>query len=346
MSDQPSWQKPVFIDPKQTSQTSQFQEPPMEPHVFAPDSVTATDDSELVLTETPPPKKKRRLWSRIFGAAITAVLTGAVVSEVYRFISWGYELNPILGGICTAVTGITIISGTVWLYGSFKGLRQLKEAERLQQEAITLQSQKTHGNAAPFLKKLDKLYDNTDLNQPFKDAIRQVDSAYNDSEIIRYISDHALREQDAAARKCVQRNSVQSGLMVALSPYATFDMYLVGWRNIKMLRELAEIYGIAPGAATQWQLLKRVLHNIAFAGLSEITIHAGSHLLGASITTTLSARAGQGVGASLFTARSGFQAIKLCRPLPLTKDAQKELNKISESIIADVARQSSESSQK
>jgi putative membrane protein len=113
-------------------------------------------------------------------------------------------------------------------------------------------------------------------------------------------------------------------------------MWLVGWRNLKMLREIADIYGISPGTATQWKLLRKVLHNIAFAGLSEISIHAGSHLLSSSLTASLSARAGQGVGAGLFTARSGLQAIKLCRPLPVDEDNQRQLTSVTQSILGAI----------
>jgi putative membrane protein len=336
-----SWKKPITLDPDLVKDTRPFDEHHQEAHTFKVEDVQEVDDHPVTVSDQPvfEQKKKRRFWTKAFAATTGLLLTGVVVNEVYRFIQWGFELNPIVGVACSGITGLAFLSGAIWLHGNFKGLRQLRKAEALHSRARLLQGQKTHGEALPLLKELDHLYEDTEINQTFKQAIRQVDTAYNDGEIIRYVSDHALKEQDQAARACVRRHSVQAGLMVALSPYATFDMYLVGWRNLKMLRELAEIYGIAPGAVTQWQLLKQVLHNIAFAGLSEVTIHAGSHLLGASITQTLSARAGQGIGASLFTARSGRQAIRLCRPLPLTRKAQSELERLNEEIISDVANE-------
>ena len=308
MSDKPHWKEPTVINPADLKEKT----PPEDsaPHAqefpLTSVSVTQEQDESIQTDRLTRPIKKPSRWKKLFRSSIVALLSVGVISEIYRLVSWGFDTHPVLGTAFIAISGIATISGLFWTWQGFKGLRQLKQTEALHTEADALRHQKTHGQAAALLKKLDSYYENTPVNKPFKEALQQVDSAYNDGEIIHYISKHALKDQDEAARRCVHRYSVQSGIMVALSPYATFDMWLVGWRNLKMLREITEIYGISPGAATQWNLLKKVLHNIAFAGLSEMTIHAGSHVLGSSITSTISARAGQGIGAGLFSARSGL----------------------------------------
>ncbi len=336
MADQPQWKEPVILKPAdlkkaevEHSEKPHAQEIPVEQIVLVANKTTEPVEKMGAV-------RKPSRWKRFFTGSVATLLGTAVIGEIYRLISWGFGIHPILGVAFSGLVGIIFVGGILWLWQGMRGLRQLKIAEKLHQEAANLQDQKTHGQAAVLLKKLDHYYDNTPLTESFKTAIRQVDSAYNDGEIIRYVSHHALQAQDEAARQCLHRHSIQSGVMVALSPYATFDMWLVGWRNLKMLREIADIYGISPGTATQWKLLRKVLHNIAFAGLSEISIHAGSHLLSSSLTASLSARAGQGVGAGLFTARSGLQAIKLCRPLPVDEDNQRQLTSVTQSILGAI----------
>ncbi len=338
MSNQPNWKEPVFINPADLKEkaTPEDSTPHAQEFPLTSVSVTVEQDDSNRTDRLKRPRKKSSRWTTLFSISIASLLSAGVISEVYRLISWGLDIHPALGATFIAITSLATISGLVWTWQGFKGLRQLKQTEALHAEADSLRQQKTHGEAVPLLKKLDSYYESTPVNKTFKAAVQQVDSAYNDGEIIRYISQHALKDQDEAARRCVHRYSVQSGIMVALSPYATFDMWLVGWRNLKMLREITEIYGISPGAATQWSLLRKVLHNIAFAGLSEMTIHAGSHLLGSSLTSTVSARAGQGIGAGLFTARSGLQAIRLCRPLPQEQDEQLQLATVTQSILSDL----------
>ncbi|WP_372739367.1 TIGR01620 family protein [Neptunomonas sp.] len=338
MSDQPNWKEPVFINPDNLKEKTAAEDsaPHAQEFPLASVSVTQEQDESTRVDRLARPKKKSSRWTKVFSASIVALLSVGVISEIYRLVNWGFDTHPVLGVTFVAVTGIATISGLIWTWQGLKGLRQLKQTEALHAEADALRHQKTHGQAVPLLKKLDSYYENTAVNKSFKEALQQIDSAYNDGEIIRYISQHALKDQDEAARRCVHRYSVQSGIMVALSPYATFDMWLVGWRNLKMLREITDIYGISPGAVTQWNLLKKVLHNIAFAGLSEMTIHASSHVLGSSLTSTVSARAGQGIGAGLFTARSGLQAIRLCRPLPQEQSDQLQLSTVTQSILSDL----------
>lgn len=331
------WQEPMYLDPDKLEEIPQHL--PREAQQFDPAQVvTVTDSNEA----SPTAVAKKSRWKRWLAVGVSLLLGSVVGSEIYRFISWTYELHSLAGITSSIIISALVIGLSVWTAQSLRGLRQLARTEALHRQALELAASNEHGNAQSFLKRLDRHYLNTPMNASFKDAIRQVDSAYNDAEIVRFVSDHALNEQDQAAQRCIRNYSVQSGILVALSPYASFDMLLVGWRNLKMLRQLAAIYGIAPGAVTQWQLLRQVLHNIAFSGLSELIIDAGSQTLGTTLTSQISARAGQGVGAGLFTLRTGIQAIKLCRPLPLSKDTQKALGKLNQQIIQDVAKQASD----
>lgn len=335
MADKPDWQVPLQFDPDQLIAPSRPAPKPVQPaQQFALEQVTLSPDPEPVLVaqeEQRTPSKRR--W-RGLAIALTGVLGAVVVSEVYRLVDWGFALHPVLGSALAGGVALTGLASGVWLWKGLRGLRQLRDSERLHTMARSLQDSHGHGQAVALLAQLQAHCSDTPMSTTFKATLGQIDSAYNDAEVIRYVSRHALKAQDEAALRCLHRHSVQAGVLVALSPYATFDMWLVGWRNLKMLREITEIYGISPGAVTQWSLLKKVLHNIAFAGVSEMSIHAASHVLGSSLTSSLSARAGQGLGAGLFTARSAIQAIRLCRPLPLYEDEKHQLSSVSRSILA------------
>ncbi|VEH67366.1 membrane protein [Rodentibacter pneumotropicus] len=74
-----------------------------------------------------------------------------------------------------------------------------------------------------------------------------------------------------------------------------------------------------------------VLVNIAFAG-AEVVQEIGMDWLSQDITAKLSARAAQGIGVGLLTARLGIKAMEFCRPLafqtaekPKSSHIQKEL---------------------
>ena len=62
-----------------------------------------------------------------------------------------------------------------------------------------------------------------------------------------------------------------------------------------------------------------VLVNLAFAGATEIVQDLGMDWLSQDITAKLSARAAQGIGVGLLTARLGIKAMEFCRPLAFEK---------------------------
>ncbi|WP_051298287.1 TIGR01620 family protein [Marinobacterium litorale] len=351
MSDDSQWKKPRYIDPARLDNApdsaarhlgypprspAEDQRPyagnPIPPQEFPLEQVTIEPDEtdQPVTTEAP---QKRGLWRKVFAYSATAVLVTGVGLELYRLLDWGFSTHIALGSTLAALLSLAAGSGALQLWRSLKGLRQLRRTEELQAQAARLGEQSGQGQAAAFLRRLEQQYRNQPGQRDIADAIRDLDSAYSDSEVVEYLSRHLFLEQDARARRCVQRYSVESGVLVALSPWASFDMLLVGWRNLRMLREVAAIYGIAPGAATQWALLKRVMHSLAFAGLSEMAMDAGSTALSGSLTASLSARAGQGLGAGLFTARTGLEAIRRCRPIPSEQRDRKVLKAVTEGIV-------------
>lgn len=316
MTQDSQWQPPRFLDPKQLEEASEHPEQPIPAQEIPLSSVAAVNEDEPKADTLPVAVSRPSRWRRLFGLSLGGVLAVGVGSELYRLLNWSFSSHWLAGSGVSLLLLLALISGGVWLWKGLRGLRQLRDTASLQAEASRLLEQPGQGAAGRFLKRLERQYQDQPGHQSLLDAIRALDSAYSDAEVIRYLSRHALEVQDQQARRCVQRYSIESGVLVALSPWATFDMLLVGWRNLRMLREIAAIYGIAPGAATQWALLKRVLHSLAFAGISGMAVDAGSAALGSSLTATLSARAGQGLGAGLFTARTGLEALRLCRPLP------------------------------
>lgn len=335
MNKTPDWQRPVELSPEDlTPETRTSPEPQTTSAREIPLELTqATPEPEHDEQPLPPRASsghRSRLW--LWGTILALILL-TIGAELYRLISWGSDLHPLLGlglGLLTLIlTGALAFE----LRLGFKGHSQLRQVHRLQAQAQSLADQNTHGNSTALIQQLERLYRQTGLQPEMQQAVQQLDSSYNDREIIQYLNRHALCKADHLAQRCVQRYSIESGVLVAFSPWASFDMLLVAWRNLRMLREIATIYGVTPGWLTQGRLLKQVLQNLAFAGASEMAMEAGSALLSSSLTAGLSARAGQGLGAGLFTARTGMTAMKLCRPLPDGQQDTGMLSKIAKGIV-------------
>ncbi len=346
-ADKKSWIPPVEVRPEQLLK-AQPGEPesearPLKARMVDPDKATPVEpsepdtDREMTSASTTNERRQRRSGiGRWFAAATALLLSSAVAAECYRLISWGYDLHSALGIGFSVLVASALGSGILWLLKCRRGLRQLKKTESVRQQADRLLDSHGQGQAAPVLQRLQHQSRGTALEPELQQAMSEVDSAYKDGEIIRFVSHHGFREADRLALERVGTHSLETAVMVGVSPFVSFDMLLIGWRNFRMLNEIAGHYGIAPGLTTQLRLLRQVLHNLAFAGISELAIDSGGALLGSSLTTQLSARAGQGLGAGLMTARVGLQTIQLCRPLPFDRRHQPKLGHIRDRILSQL----------
>lgn len=332
-----AWRSARYFDPEAAEQVD-----PSGPEShyerardFDPDCVTAApEEAEAPVVS----RRPRRRWARLLGFSATAVLTLVVLLEFYRLIDWALTLHWFLGAIVLGLVALLLVSLGIQCWRSLKGIRQLGQMQALQTQAHQLLQSQGHGQAAPWLRALKLHARSHGTARELQTCLDQLDSAYSDQEIVRYVAQHGFTAQDAQARRCVQRYSIESGVMVAFSPWASFDMILVGWRNLRMLKDVAQIYGISPGVVAQAALLKQVLQTLAFSGLSELAIDAGTSALSSSLTT-FSARAGQGLGAGVFTARTGLQAIRACRPVPAPGRDKRLLDNVASGVMERLKKQ-------
>ncbi len=77
-----------------------------------------------------------------------------------------------------------------------------------------------------------------------------------------------------------QRAALQAGALVALAPHPALDALLAGWRGVRLVREVAAIHGLRPGAVATWALARRVVATAAgTAGVELLTQGLSDQLL-------------------------------------------------------------------
>ncbi|GHC31204.1 YcjF family protein [Aidingimonas halophila] len=156
-----------------------------------------------------------------------------------------------------------------------------------------------------------------DDDHPHWQAFQQAHQPHHDGGEIRHLlSHHLLAPRDREARRLISRMSGDTAIMVAVSPLTLVDMTLVAWRNLALIDRIARLYGLELGYASRLRLFRAVLYNMAFAGASEMASEAGMEVLSMNLAGKLSARAGQGLGVGLLSARLGLRCVQLARPLP------------------------------
>ncbi|SDO03062.1 YcjF family protein [Vreelandella arcis] len=236
------------------------------------------------------------------------------------------------------VFGIGLIGlGGLSLLKELGRLRRLKRHDKLRSDLAELpqRSAKQAQSMAERLKRQLKLTDDDPHWQAFQHACQPHHSGDEIQTLLRY---HLLAPRDREAQRLITRMSGETAIMVAVSPLTLVDMTLVAWRSLAMVDRLCRLYGLELGYASRLRLFRNVLHNMAFAGASELATDASMDMLSLDLASRLSARAGQGLATGLLSARLGLRAQRLCRPVAFTQDEQPKLADLRQNLWRQIKR--------
>ncbi|WNJ95076.1 TIGR01620 family protein [Vibrio ruber] len=314
----------------------QFDEEKFTPEPVAQSSLAESEDVNLD-TVIRPRSKSPWFW-RLSGCAFVGLVGWQAADTIVAAYQNGEWLTLGWSALVTAVAG----AGLTQLVKEWFTLRSLRKHFTRQAEAETLIQSHSVGQATELCR---KMIDEAGLTDGSATAIepqhvaeweKHLNTAYNDGEILALFDVFVLKHLDDKAVQMISRYAAESAALVAVSPLAVTDMLLVAWRNLSMINRLSDLYGVRLGYWSRIRLLRTMFINMAAAGASEIAIDAGTDLLSAGLAGKISARAGQGVGVGILTARLGLQAVTLLRPLPWVPERKAKLASVRKAIVSRV----------
>ena len=263
------------------------------------------------LTEILRPAKNHHWWFKLTASVVLLLVTieGVMLAnQIWQQQSW---LIAIYG-----VLFVLIFGGFLFLIlKEIRKLSLLAQTEGKQNATTEILAGQTCDHIERYCKNLLP----STLTPELKEATLQwqelLDDTHTDQDVLRLYEQTVVPVCDEKAKAVIQQWSGQAALMVAISPVAALDMLLIAWRNIRMIDEIAACYGLELGLLSRLKLLKLVLYNLIYAGASELALDLGLQSVGADLAGKFSARAAQGLGAGLLSARLGIKTMQLCRPI-------------------------------
>lgn len=285
--------------------------------------------------DLPDPVPAPRRWAvRLLVGSAAALVTLAVGYDTVDLIQRAFETSVLLGGGAVALAGGAVLGGFGLLSGELRSLRRLRRIDGLREEAEHLRTSGTHGEAARYAGAVASLYrDRRDLSAQVAALKDNLSDAHDDREVVRMVDLQLLQDIDRRSYQLVLRAARDTAVATALSPAALLDVVIVLWRNLKLVREVATLYGARPGYVGSLKLLRRMLANIAIAGVAESGNDLMVEALGSTLAASLSTRVGQGVINGLLTARVGLTAMHLCRPLAYDETNRPSLKRIRRELL-------------
>lgn len=294
----------------------------------------AIEEGELdgVDIETPLIKKKTHWSIKTLIGGFLGLTVWQSVDHVITAIQSADFLSLGWAGLISlaAIMGVTAIGRELWT------LRKLKNRAEIQHQVTELVEGNGIGQAKPFCEALAKkgATANTAEYTRWKNSI---ESHHNNAEVFEMYDSMVVSEQDKRAKALISKHAGESALMVAISPLAVVDMLLVAWRNIRLIEQVSQVYGVELGYWGRLRLFKMVLQNMAFAGATEMVTDVGVDMLSTGLAGKLSTRAAQGLGIGLLTARFGLRTMNLMRPLPWQAGEAPKLSDMRKTIVAQLA---------
>lgn len=265
-----------------------------------------------------------------FGPWLVAGLGGLmslwIGLSIHSLIAGLFAAGPFWGWLGSAMALITAAAALAILLREVMALWRLRKLERLQADAATALSLNAPDPARRVITVLENMYvDRSDLTAARAEMARHAADIMDASDRIRLAERVLVAPLDAKANALIARTVKQVTLLTAVTPSPALDMLFVAAGNLRLIRQLATLYGGRPGMLAGIRLARLAVSHLAVAGGLALSDQILQHMLGKGLAGKLSARFGEGAVNGILTARLGLAAASLCRPLPYTTEKQPAL---------------------
>ncbi len=136
--------------------------------------------------------------------------------------------------------------------------------------------------------------------------------------MIRLAERELMAPLDREARRLISVAAQRVSVVTAISPRALIDVLFVLAAALRLVRQLARLYGGRPGALGLIKLMRHTVAHLAITGGMAASDSLIQQVLGHGIAAKLSTRLGEGILNGLLTARLGLAARDVIRPLPFS----------------------------
>jgi putative membrane protein len=280
-----------------------------------------SDPAQLpVVLESPAvPVRRRFRWGTMFWIAIGGLMALGLGLGVTRLIEDLFARSEGLGFLGLALAGAAALAFAVVVAREAFGLIRLATIEKLHLRAASVLASDDRSESRAVVRDLLKIaHQNPHLARARAALEGHADDIIDGADMIRLAERELMAPLDQEARRMVSVAAQRVSIVTAVSPRALIDVLFVFAAALRLIRQLARLYGGRPGALGMIRLMRHVISHVAITGGMAASDSLVQQMLGHGLAAKLSQRLGEGVLNGLLTARLGLAAIDVTRPLPFT----------------------------
>jgi putative membrane protein len=272
-----------------------------------------------VPVEAPAPARRGFPWGTLFWSGLAGLILLGVGLGVVRLIEDLFARSESLGIFGLALAVVTALALAVVTGREAFGLVRLATIEKLHQRAAAVLLSDDRAESRAIVRDLLAIaHQNPQLARARAALQSHAGEIIDGADMIRLTERELMAPLDAEARRLVSSAAQRVSIVTAVSPRAMIDVLFVFVASLRLIRQLARLYGGRPGALGMIRLLRHVIAHLAITGGMAASDSLVQQMLGHGIAAKLSQRLGEGMLNGLLTARLGLAAIDVTRPLPFS----------------------------
>ncbi len=298
---------------------------------FEPETL---DGDLIVMPPATLPRSRRIRWGSILIGALFSLITLWAGLAVTQLVEEFYARSPLLGWITLGAAGLAgfaalaIVAREVW------ALARLRRIESIQIDAAHAINTDDSAAAKRAVAQLQSLYSARADAQLGLKNLKQYDTDIMDGrDRMKLAERYLVAMRDDEAHRIIAHASRRVTLLTTVTPTAALDILFVAALNLRMMRELATLYGGRPSTLSTLRLARMVLGHLAVTGGLALSDNLIQHVVGKGLLGRLSARFGEGAVNGILTARVGLAARDVCRPIPQETSAKETLGSLMRELV-------------
>lgn len=287
-----------------------------------------------VLAPAPPPLRAARWASLLFGALTGLFLVWAGLAAT-GLIEEAFRRAAALGWLAVALAGLAAFAALAIAFREIWGLIRLNRIEHVQADAaqaLTSDDRAAARRAADAVVALNR--GRVDSLWGLDQVRRHAGDVMDESDRLRLVERHLVLPRDADAHRIIARAARRVTLITTVTPVAALDIAFVAVQNLRMVRELASLYGGRPSTFATLRLVRMVMAHLAVTGGLALSDNLLQHVVGKGLIGRLSSRFGEGAVNGILTARIGLAARDVCRPIPQEASAKETLGSLLRELVS------------